>query len=206
MLVGLGAFHGLNPAMGWLFAVARGLQHGSRAVVLQSMLPIAAGHAVSIGMVVAALGFVRPWLETGRLQAGCAVVLIGFGVYRMFARHRARVGMQVGATQLALWSFLMATADGAGLMLVPALLAIPLAGGGARHGHMAAMDAMPGSTTTALAAVGAHTAAMLVVATAAAVLVYQWVGLAFLRRGWINFELLWAAALIGTGGILLVAR
>jgi hypothetical protein len=206
MLVGLGAFHGLNPAMGWLFAVARGLQHGSRAVVLQSMLPIAAGHAVSIGMVVAAVGLLRPWLQIEPLQAGCAVTLIGFGAYRLFARHRARVGMQVGATQLALWSFLMATADGAGLMLVPALLAIPLDGGNAGHGHMATMDVVPASTTTALAAVGAHTAAMLVISTAAAVLVYEWVGLAFLRRGWINFELLWAAALIGTGGILLVAR
>lgn len=207
MLAGLGAFHGLNPAMGWLFAVARGLQNGSRAVVLQSMLPIAAGHALSIGIVVAAVGFLRPWLEIGALQAGCAVVLIGFGAYRMLARHRVRVGMQVGAIQLALWSFLMATADGAGLMLVPVLLAIPLEGSSAGHGHMAAMKAMPASTTTGLAAVGIHTIAMLVMATAVALLVYEWVGLAFLRRGWINFELLWAIALIGTGGILvLVAR
>lgn len=207
MLTGLGAFHGLNPAMGWLFAVARGLQHGSRAVVLQSMLPIAAGHALSIGIVVAAVGFLRPWLEIGALQAGCAVVLICFGAYRMLARHRVWVGMQVGAIQLALWSFLMATADGAGLMLVPALLAIPLEGSSAGHGHMAAMKAMPASTTTGLAAVGIHTIAMLAMATAVALLVYEWVGLAFLRRGWINFELLWAIALIGTGGILfLVAR
>lgn len=207
MLVGLGAFHGLNPAMGWLFAVARGLQHGSRAVVLQSMLPIAAGHALSIGIVVAAVGFLRPWLEIEALQVGCAVVLIGFGAYRMLARHRVRIGMQVGAIQLALWSFLMATADGAGLMLVPALLAIPLEGSSASHGYMAAMKAMPASTTTGLAAAGIHTIAMLAMASTVALLVYEWVGLAFLRRGWINFELLWAIALIGTGGILLlVAR
>lgn len=204
MLVGLGAFHGLNPAMGWLFAVARGLQTGSRAVVLQSMLPIAAGHALSIGIIVAAVALLRPWLEIRALQAGCAVVLIGYGAYRMLARHRARVGMKVGAIQLALWSFLMATADGAGLMLVPALLAIPLDGSSAGRGHMAAMDVMPASTTTGLAAVGIHTIAMLAMATTVALLVYEWVGLAFLRRGWINFELLWATALIGTGGILLL--
>lgn len=206
MLVGLGAFHGLNPAMGWLFAVARGLQHGSRTIVLQSMLPIAAGHALSIAMVVAAVGVLRPWFEIAALQAGCALVLIGFGAYRLFARHRARVGMQVGPAQLTLWSFLMATADGAGLMLVPALLALPLGGLSAGHGTMAAMNLVPASATTALAAVGVHTMAMLVIATAAAVLVYQWVGLAFLRRGWINFELLWSIALIGTGGLLLIAR
>ena len=204
MLVALGAFHGLNPAMGWLFAVARGLQHGSRAVVLQSMIPIAAGHALSIGIIVAAVGILRSWIEFAPLQAGCAVVLMVFGVYRLFARHRGRAGMQVDAAQLLLWSLLMATADGAGLMLVPALLALPIGAASGDHGHMARMDSLPASATTALAAVSAHTIAMLVMATAVAVVVYEWVGLAFLRRGWINLDLLWAFALIGTGGVLLV--
>jgi hypothetical protein len=205
VLAGLGAFHGLNPAMGWLFAVARGLQRGSRATVVQSMLPIAAGHALSIGTIVAAVDILRALIDFKTLQAGAAGVLIGFGVYRMIARHRARAGMQVGAAQLLLWSFLMATAHGAGLMLMPALLAIPLRGSG-DHAHMAHMGSLPASATTALAAVGVHTFAMLLVATAVAVVVYEWVGLAFLRRGWINLDLLWAFALIATGGILLVAN
>ena len=121
-LAGLGAFHGINPAMGWLFAVALGLQRGRRAAVLWSLLPIAAGHALSIALVVAAVGALRAFIDLAMLQACAAIALIAFGVYRLFARHRARVGMQVGATDLLVWSFLMATAHGAGLMLVPVLL------------------------------------------------------------------------------------
>src|SRR5436190_6579255 len=104
--------------MGWLFAVALGLQRGSRAAVLQSLLPIAAGHALSVGMVVLVIGALRAFLDLVTLQVGAAITLIGFGMYRMFARHRGRVGMQVGRVQLLLWSFLMATAHGAGLMLI----------------------------------------------------------------------------------------
>lgn len=212
VLVGLGAFHGLNPAMGWLFAVARGLQRGSRAAVLDSMLPIATGHALSVAIVVAAIGILRALVDFAMLRLGAAAMLIGFGVYRLFAKHRARVGMQVGAAQLLLWSFLMATAHGAGLMLVPALLALPICAphaGAAHmlklspHMHMMQADMLSGSTTIALAAVGVHTLAMLGVATVIAIAVYEWVGLAFLRRGWFNLDLLWAFALIGVGAILL---
>lgn len=212
MLAGLGAFHGLNPAMGWLFAVARGLQRGSRTAVLDSMLPIATGHALSIAIVVAAIGILRALVDFALLRMGAAALLIGFGIYRLLARHRARAGMQVGAVRLLLWSFLMATAHGAGLMLVPALLAMPICAprtGGAHvpqpgpHMHMMQTDALSGSTAVALAAVGIHTLAMLAVAAVIAIAVYEWVGLAFLRRGWFNLDLLWAFSLIGVGAILL---
>ena len=108
--------------MGWLFAVALGLQRKSRAAVLWSLLPIAAGHALSVALVIAAVGALRAFVDPMILQVGAAAILIAFGVYRLFARHRARVGMQVGAADLVLWSFLMATAHGAGLMLLPVLL------------------------------------------------------------------------------------
>jgi hypothetical protein len=212
VLAGLGAFHGLNPAMGWLFAVARGLQRGSRAVVLDSMLPIAAGHALSIAIVVAAIGMLRALVDFATLRIGAAVLLIGFGIYRLLARHRARAGMQVGAAQLLLWSFLMATAHGAGLMLAPALLAMPICAPRAAvthvlqpdpHMQMMQADALSGNVAIAFAAVGVHTLAMLGVATVIAIAVYEWVGLAFLRRAWFNLDLLWACALIGVGAILL---
>jgi hypothetical protein len=212
VLAGLGVFHGLNPAMGWLFAVARGLQRGSRLAVLDSMLPIATGHALSIAIVVVAVGILRALVDFATLRVGAAALLIGFGIYRLVARHRARAGMQIGAVQLLLWSFLMATAHGAGLMLVPALLALPICAPhvGVTHmlqsdPHMQMMpaDAMFTSTATAFAAVGIHTLAMLGVATVIAIAVYEWVGLAFLRRGWFNLDLLWAFALIGVGAILL---
>jgi hypothetical protein len=204
-LAGLGAFHGLNPAMGWLFAVALGLQRQRREAVLQSLLPIAAGHALSVSIVVLAVSALRILIDLQVLQVASAVLLIGFGLYRLLARHRGRFGMQVGAGQLVVWSFLMATAHGAGLMLLPVLLGMPQAGALGEHAHLHvhAMSAMQQSTTIALLAVGVHTLAMLCVAGAVGISVYQWVGLAFLRRGWINLDLIWGIALIGAGVVLL---
>lgn len=202
-LAGLGAFHGLNPAMGWLFAVALGLQRQSRAAVLWSMLPIAAGHALSVALVVVAVGVLRAFVDFKMLQVGAAITLIAFGLFRLFARHRARVGMQVSGGDLALWSFLMATAHGAGLMLLPVLLGMPI-GGHHEHAHTLAVAQIGQSAATGFAAIAVHTAAMLVVAGTVAVAVYEWAGLAFLRRGWINLDLLWALALTAAGLILLV--
>jgi hypothetical protein len=203
-LIALGAFHGLNPAMGWLFAVALGLQRQSRAAVLWSLLPIAVGHALSIALVVAVVGALRTFVDFRILRVGAAVTLIAFGLFRLFARHRARVGMQVSGGDLAVWSFLMATAHGAGLMLLPVLLGMPIGATHHDHAHMLAAAEIGQSAATGLAAVAVHTAAMLLVAGAIAVAVYEWAGLAFLRRGWINLDLLWAFALIGAGLILLV--
>lgn len=200
-LAGLGAFHGLNPAMGWLFAVAIGLQRRRRAAVLESLVPIAAGHALSVAAVVLAVSLLRILVDLWALQLAAALLLIGFGLYRLFARHRGRMGMQVTGTQLVVWSFLMATAHGAGLMLLPVLLEIPQAG---EHAHMHGLGALGQTAGTALAAVGLHTLAMLCVAGAVGIAVYQWVGLAFLRRGWINLDLLWIFALLGAGTLLLV--
>lgn len=191
--------------MGWLFAVALGLQRESRAAVLWSLLPIAAGHALSVGLVVAAAGALRAFVDFVVLQVVAAITLIAFGLYRLLARHRARVGMQVGAADLILWSFLMATAHAAGLMLLPVLLGMPIGIAHHNHAHMAVATAVGSSAVTGLAAVAIHTAAMLVVAGAIAVAVYEWVGLAFLRRGWINLNLVWVLALIGAGAILLVS-
>jgi len=204
-LAGLGAFHGLNPAMGWLFAVALGLQRQRREAVLQSLLPIAAGHALSVTLVVLAVSTLRVFIDLQVLQVVCAVLLIGFGLYRLLVRHRGRFGMQVGAGQLVAWSFLMATAHGAGLMLLPVLLGMPQGSALGEHAHLHAhvMNAMQQGTAVALLAVGVHTLAMLCVAGAVGISVYQWVGLAFLRRGWINLDLIWVIALLVAGTVLL---
>jgi hypothetical protein len=194
----------MNPAMGWLFAVALGLQRKSRVAVLWSLLPIAAGHALSVALIITAISGLRTLVEPGMLEIGAAVVLIAFGLYRLFARHRARVGMQVGAADLMLWSFLMATAHGAGLMLLPVLLGMPMDTLHHDHSHMVVTTAVGSSAVTVLAVVAVHTVAMLAIAGAIAIAVYEWVGLAFLRRGWVNLDLVWALALIGAGAILLV--
>lgn len=199
-LAGLGAFHGLNPAMGWLFAVALGQHRQSRRVVLQSLLPIAVGHALAVAAVVAsvmALGLVADQRAI-RLVAG--MLLIGWAVYHAIYGHRrrVRVGMRTGMAGLTLWSFMMATAHGAGLMLVPVLIPLGLAATPAHH-----MTA-GGSLSISLIAIGVHTLGMLLVTGLVAVSVHEWIGLAFLRRGWVNLDLLWVAALAGAGVFLLV--
>jgi hypothetical protein len=202
-LVGLGAFHGLNPAMGWLFAVALGLHQRSRTVVLASLLPIAAGHALAVAAVALAVMILGTVIDQRAIRVAGGIVLIAWALYHTFygARHRARFGMRVGMAGLAAWSFLMATAHGAGLMLVPFLL--PMAPTSAAAGHHAGNHAVGGSLLLSLIAIGTHTLAMLVVTGAIAVLVYDWVGVAFLRRGWINLDPLWTVALIAAGLLLL---
>jgi hypothetical protein len=199
ILAGLGAFHGVNPAMGWLFAVALGLHRGSRAVVAAALVPIAFGHVLSIAVVVAAVLLLGLVIDQTLLRHGCGALLIGWAAYHSFygARHRVRVGMTAGFAGLAVWSFLMASAHGAGLMLIPVVLPLCLA---ASPGGELSMDALP----VALAAVGVHSLAMLTVTGVVALVVYQWVGVDFLRRGWINLDLLWSIALAATGLFLLV--
>jgi hypothetical protein len=122
-LLGLGAFHGINPGMGWLFAVALGLQEQRRSAVWNALPPIAVGHALSVGLVVALVALIHASIPYRVLRWIAAAVLIGFGVYRLVrARHPRWVGMRVGFRDLTLWSFLMASAHGAGLMLVPVFL------------------------------------------------------------------------------------
>jgi hypothetical protein len=201
-LIGLGAFHGLNPAMGWLFSVGLGLQHKSRAKVLWSLLPIALGHALSIALVVVAVLILREKLDVKLLQWAAAASLIAFGVYRLAARHRPpRASMQADFRDLALWSFLLATGHGAGLMLMPVLLRMPGSAADAPHMHL--HPAMQGAVNGALATM-VHSAAMLATTGVIALLVYDWIGLGFLRRRWINFDWIWAFALIAAGVVLIL--
>src|SRR6266705_2265313 len=132
LLAGLGMYHGLNPAMGWLFAVALGLHRGSRAVVLYSLIPIAIGHALAIAIVAATVAVLGVAVNPRVIGVLAGAVLIGWAIYHAVygARHRTRVGMRAGFAGLLLWSFLMAGAHGAGLMVVPALIPLCLAAGG----------------------------------------------------------------------------
>jgi hypothetical protein len=201
LLIGLGAFHGLNPAMGWLFAVALGLYRQSRAVVLVSLIPIAIGHAIAIALIVYAVTVLGAVIDQAPLRLLSGLLLIALGVYSMLYphRHRVRIGLKTGMLGLGLWSFLMATAHGAGLMLIPALMPLQM---DMSQPHMHAMPASHSLWIPSLA-VAVHTLAMLIVTGAIALIVYEWVGLGFLRRGWINLDLAWSLALVGTGLLLL---
>lgn len=195
MLFFLGAYHGINPGMGWLFAVALGMQKRSGAAVWQSLLPIAAGHAIAIGVVVAAataLGYVVPAIYIRIFVAG---VLLGFGIYRLLRRGHPRWGgMQIGFRDLTIWSFLMACAHGAGFMLLPVMMS---ASSGHNHALKATGPAMSGAWI-AVAAVAIHTLGYLFVTGVVAFMVYEWLGLGLLRKAWINLDLIWAFALIVT--------
>ena len=206
-LIGLGVFHGINPAMGWLFAVALGLQRGRASAVLQALPPIALGHAASIAIVAAVLGLARAAIDVMLLRPAAALGLLAFGGWRLARgyRHQLRVGMQVGFFDLTLWSFLMATAHGAGLMIMPVLLELPPGPTSTSHlDHDAALLPFTDSLVTGLLAVAVHTLAMLIAAGLIAWVIFACVGLAILRRAWINLDLLWSAALIATGAISLL--
>jgi hypothetical protein len=203
----LGAYHGLNPAMGWLFAVARGLQERKLAAVLQALVPIAVGHELAVGAAVVLVGLAELAAAGALLRAAGALVLVGFGVFKLVRPrwHPRWVGMRVRQRDLVVWSFLMSSAHGAGLMLLPVLLGLPLP---AQAEELAA-HARPGaglagaSLLQDLAAVGVHTLAMLAVMAVVAVVVYTRLGVGVLRKAWLNLDALWAAALVLAGVLTL---
>jgi hypothetical protein len=203
----LGAYHGINPGMGWLFAVARGMQEHATKAVARALVPITLGHALSIGLVVALAGLIRIVLPLGYVRIVVAFALISLGVFRILRRrHFAWGGMQVGFRDLTIWSFLMASAHGAGLMVLPIVLhAMPSED---EHMHMTQMHlGMTGSNGpwAGIAATLVHTLGYLSVTALIALLVYRKFGLSLLRKGWFNLDLVWAAALIVTGCVALIA-
>ena len=207
-LAALGAFHGLNPAMGWLFAVARGMQERSRPVLLRSLPPIAAGHLASVAIVAAVVSATESVVTGNVVAIVGGVVLVGFGLWRLLsARHFRWAGMRLSAAQLAGWSFLMSSAHGAGLMLLPVLATTSATAHPAGHAaHLAAaapagLAGTPAAALDGLLAAGAHTVAMFAVMAGCAVLVYEFVGLSVLRRAWFNVDKLWAAVMVAAGAL-----
>ncbi|MGE5213118.1 MAG: hypothetical protein ACM3NN_05425 [Nitrospirota bacterium] len=205
---GLGVFHGINPAMGWLFAVALGLQEQKRAAVFRALPPMVLGHALSIGIIIAAVLLARVSLPHRAVKIAAAAILFAFGLYRLLrSRHPNWVGMRVGFGDLTLWSFVMASAHGAGLMLVPFFLPSPAAGEmhhnhGAHQMHAWAFANFSGPSLL-IAAVVVHTLGYLVTTALVAIVVYEKLGVAILRRAWFNLDLIWMLALMITGAFIL---
>ncbi|MFT3765510.1 MAG: hypothetical protein QM820_08355 [Minicystis sp.] len=195
----LGVYHGANPGMGWLFAVALGLQEKRGRAVMRALPPIALGHALSVGLTVALLGLGQAKVPATYLRYLTAAVLVSFGIFKLVRpRHPRWVGMRVGFRDLTLWSFLMAAAHGAGLMLLPVFLL----SGQELPCHGACHDAAGLSLTSwggYLAAVGVHTGAMLFTSGGIALLVYYRLGVAILRQTWFNLDKAWAVALVAAG-------
>jgi hypothetical protein len=204
MMLLLGAYHGLNPGMGWLFAVALGMQEQKGSAVAKSLIPMAIGHALAIGsavLIAVALGRTLPLLA---VRYSVAAVLVGLGIFSLARHWHPRwVRMRVGFRDLTIWSFLTASAHGAGLMVVPFLLRsntveaqVQMAG----HTHMA----QAASPFAGILATGLHTLAYLAVTGLLAWVIYQKLGLTVLRKAWLNFNLIWAVALVATGLVTLL--
>jgi len=226
----LGAVHGINPGMGWLFAVALGMQRQERRAVWRALLPLAGGHAAAIAVAAIVVGIAGLAVSLGNLRWVVAAVLLGAGVSKLFRnRHPRWGGMAVGGWQLAVWSFFMASAHGAGLMAVPFLLSLtptpttPSAHVHAMHaasqgasgmmassGH-AAHAAMALGNLPHVPVVGAgvalvHTIGYLLITGLVAVIVYERLGLRLLGKAWFNVDRLWAGALIATAAVTPLLR
>jgi hypothetical protein len=205
-LAGLGAYHGLNPAMGWLFAVSQGMQHRERRAVLRALLPIAIGHELSIVLVAALVLGAAAVVEPRALHVGAAAALIAFGIFR-FARPRAHprwTTMRVNRRELAWWSFLMSTAHGAGLMVAPVLIGLQGAEAASAHQHSEVAMAAGVPLLAGGLGIALHVGAMLLVMGIVAVVVYEKLGLRILGRAWLNTDGLWAATFVLAGAITLV--
>ncbi len=208
----LGAYHGVNPGMGWLFAVALGMQKKSASAVWQSLVPIAAGHFVAIGLVVAAAAIAGAVLPLRYVKIAAACALLAFGLHRLIRKSHPRWGgMQIGFRDLSIWSFLVASAHGAGFMLLPILLKMSALHAAADLGdpahHLHALGfagpwlARPWIAPIALLV---HTLGYLLVTGLIAFVVYAKLGVDVLRKTWVNLDLIWAVALIATAGFTLL--
>ncbi len=194
LVVAIGAYHGLNPSMGWPLAVANGLGARRGSAVFATFVPLGAGHFLAMAVVLlpfTVLGLYLAWNRPIRIGAGALVLL--FGLYRLVDRRHPRLLARIPPTRLALWSFLVATAHGAGLMLLPVAfgLCAPARGGAPAAGS---------SLGTAFAVSAVHTLAMVGAGLVVAWIVYRYVGLRMLTRGWLNLDVVWGASLVVAGG------
>lgn len=205
-VIAFGVFHGLNPAMGWPLAVANGLGEKRDTAVFATWLPLGAGHLLAMALVLvpfAVLTWMLQWGQQIRIVAG--LLVLASGLSRLLLRHRHRWLGRIRPTQVALWSFLMATAHGAALMLLPILLGLcesPAAETAAQSGpigHAALMAFMRSSVGTAVMVSLVHTAAMIGAGLGAAWVVYRYLGLQVLRATWLDLDIVWSLGLVASG-------
>ena len=195
-IAALGAFHGLNPAMGWLFGVAIGMQHASRKAVALALVPIAIGHAASVGLTVLLVEELRVVASDTVIRASSATLLVAVAAWKLFrGGHLRWVGFNISIPELGLRSFLMSSAHGAGLMLIPLLMGT----------HLRDTAFLPAGVQTPLVAIAVHTLAMIAVAGGVAALIYEVVGVGVLRRGWVNFDRVWVFSLLVGAAVTLIS-
>ena len=210
-IIAVGVYHGLNPAMGWPLAVANGLTERRAGAVFTTLLPLGGGHFAAMAIVLVPFAWLSLYVQWSReIRAGAGALVLLFGIYKLVQRRHPQAMARIHPTQLAWWSFLMATAHGAGLMLVPFMLGLCAPSDAAMaapdSGHATVMNYIARSNVaTAVAVAAVHTLAMMLAGLVVAWAVYRYLGLQFLRRAWFNLDRVWGASLViaGAAGIAL---
>jgi hypothetical protein len=203
-VIASGLYHGLNPGMGWPLAVSAGLMERSPRALVAALGPLAGGHLLAMLLVIlpfALLVMLAEWQR--QIQIGASLLVIGFGIFRLINQRHPRALARIPPTQLALWSFAVAIAHGAGLMLVPIYLGLCLEANPDRS-HQAAGSLINANLGMAVLVSTVHAAAMIAAGGGLAWLVYRYLGLKFVSRSWFNLETVWAVSLVLVGGIALV--
>ena len=202
-IVASGLYHGINPGMGWPLAVAAGLMNKSARALLAALVPLSAGHLLAMLVMLLPFAMLLALAEWQRqIQIGASLLLIAYGVLRLAYPRHPRVLARIRPAQLALWSFVVAIAHGAGLMLVPIYLGL-CESAGLDSGHQAAATLIGANFAMALIVSVVHTIAMISAGGGAAWLVYRYLGLQYLSRSWFNLDAVWALSLILVGAIAL---
>jgi hypothetical protein len=202
-VIASGLYHGVSPGMGWPLAVAAGLMERSSRALVGALWPLSMGHLLSMLLVLLPFGLLVSLVEWQRqIQIGASLLVIGFGIFRLADRRHPRVLARIRPTQLGLWSFAVAIAHGAGLMLVPIYLGLCQASD-VDKGHEAAGALINANLGMAVLVSFVHSVAMMMAGGFSAWLVYRYLGLKFVSRSWFNLDATWAVSLILVGALSL---
>lgn len=202
-VIASGLYHGINPGMGWPLAVSAGLMQRSSRALVGALGPLAIGHLLAMLLVILPFALLVALVEWQRsIRIGASLLVTSFGIYRLVDRRHPKALVRIPPTQLGLWSFAVAIAHGAALMLVPIYLGL-CQGADADKGHKAAMNLIDANLSMAVLVAVVHAGAMIAAGGCVAWLVYRYLGLKFVSRSWFNLDAIWAAGLVLVGSIAL---
>jgi hypothetical protein len=202
-VVASGLYHGVNPGMGWPLALSAGLMEKSPRALAAALWPLSIGHLLAILLVILPFSLLMALAEWQRaIRIVASLLVIGFGVFRLVNRRHPRMLARIRPTQLGLWSFAVAIAHGAGLMLVPIYLGLCRAAD-LDAGHAAAGALIDANLGMAVLVSAVHSVAMIAAGGTIAWLVYRYLGLKFVSQSWFNLDAVWAVSLVLIGAISL---
>jgi hypothetical protein len=202
-VVASGLYHGVNPGMGWPLAVAAGLMERDARALGKALGPLTVGHLLAMLLVILPFGLLVALVQWQRqIQIGSSLLVIGFGAFRLMNHRHPRALARIRPTHLGLWSFAVAIAHGAGLMLVPIYLGL-CQSVGLDGTNEAAGTLVNTNLGMAMLVAAVHSIAMIAGGGFLAWLVYRYLGLRFVSRSWFNLDAPWAFSLMLVGTVSL---